>query len=182
MYWAAPLAGLAWIPPPAPEQLSRTIEALYRSESGQVLTTLVRLLGDLNLAEESMQETFGSALESWPETGIPDNPCPWLISMARFNGAQQDLVPIWNRASTTLAAINEEIGDDRLRLIFTCCHPILPPKVQVVLILRGICGVTKEKIREASIPGRRCGPSSNFAGNMYRQTLQTNCIYGTIIP
>src|SRR3982750_3960937 len=92
------------MPPPAPEQFSRTIETLYRSESGRVLATLVRLLGDLDLAEESMHEAFAAALESWPRTGTPDNPRPWLISTARFkaidvmrrrarfDGAQQDLV------------------------------------------------------------------------------------------
>src|SRR5213593_296802 len=72
------------MPPPVPEQLSRTIETLYRSESGRVLATLVRLLGDLDLAEESMHEAFAAALESWPRTGIPDKPRPWLISTARF--------------------------------------------------------------------------------------------------
>src|SRR6202048_3436554 len=70
--------------PPVPEQLSRTIETLYRSESGQILATLVRLLGDLDLAEEAMHEAFAAALESWPQTGIPDKPRPWLISTARF--------------------------------------------------------------------------------------------------
>src|SRR3974390_2651745 len=70
--------------PPVPEQLSRTIETLYRSESGRVLATLVRLLGDLGVAEESMHEAFAAALESWPQTGIPENPRPWLISTARF--------------------------------------------------------------------------------------------------
>src|ERR1700688_2717007 len=72
------------MPPPVPEQLSRTIETLYRSESGRVLATLVRLLGDLDLAEEAMHEAFAAALESWPQTGIPDKPRPWLISTARF--------------------------------------------------------------------------------------------------
>src|SRR6476646_11880827 len=71
-------------PPPVPEQLSRTIETLYRSESGRVLATLVRLLGDLDLAEEAMHEAFAAALESWPKTGIPEKPRPWLISTARF--------------------------------------------------------------------------------------------------
>src|SRR5215510_2733686 len=73
------------MPPPVPEQLSKTIETLYRSESGRVLATLVRILGDLDLAEEAMNEAFAAALESWPKTGIPDNPRPWLISTARFN-------------------------------------------------------------------------------------------------
>src|ERR671931_1360142 len=72
------------MPPNAPEDLSRTIETLYRSESGRVLATLVRLLGDLDLAEEAMHEAFAAALESWPQTGVPDKPRPWLISTARF--------------------------------------------------------------------------------------------------
>ena len=72
------------LPPPVPEQLSRAIETLYRSDSGRVLATLVRLLGDLDLAEEAMHEAFAAALESWPQTGIPDKPRPWLISTARF--------------------------------------------------------------------------------------------------
>src|SRR5689334_21621881 len=92
------------MPAPGPEQLSRTIETLYRTESGRVLATLVRLLGDLDLAEEAMHEVFAAALESWPQTGIPDKPRPWLISTARFkaihtmrrrarfDGAQRDLV------------------------------------------------------------------------------------------
>src|SRR5215467_5873915 len=90
--------------PPVPEQLSTTIETLYRTESGRVLATLVRLLGDLDLAEEAMHEAFAAALESWPKTGIPDSPRPWLISTARFkaidvirrrarfDGTQRDLV------------------------------------------------------------------------------------------
>ena len=77
-------ASLAWMPPNVPEQLSKTIETLYRSESGRILATLVRLLGDLDLAEEAMHEAFAAALDTWPQTGIPDNPRPWLISTARF--------------------------------------------------------------------------------------------------
>jgi len=133
------------MPPPAPEQVSRTIETLYRTESGRVLATLVRLLGDLDLAEESMHEAFAAALESWPQTGIPEKPRPWLISTARFkaidgirrrarfDGAQRDLVAHMesrvDAASGGMQAIgDEEIEDDRLRLIFTCCHPALPPE------------------------------------------------------
>jgi RNA polymerase sigma-70 factor (ECF subfamily) len=151
------------MPPPVPEQLSGTIETLYRSESGRVLATLVRLLGDLDLAEEAMHEAFAAALESWPQTGIPDRPRPWLISTARFkaidgmrrrarfDGAQRDL------ADHIEARINEapseeeeeEIDDDRLRLIFTCCHPALPPEGQVALTLREVCGLTTEEIARA---------------------------------
>src|SRR3954453_11111293 len=110
------------MPPPRPERLpeefSRTIETLYRSESGRVLATLVRLLGDLDLAEESMHEAFASALESWPKTGIPDKPRPWLISTARFkaidamrrrarfDGAQRDL------AAHMEARVNDAPGGD----------------------------------------------------------------------
>src|SRR6201994_3290310 len=118
-------------------RLSTTIETLYRSESGRVLATLVRLLGDLDMAEEAMHEAFAAALESWPQTGIPDNPRPWLISTARFKAidamrrrarfdtAQTDLA-LYLDAQIEETRINEtaqeaeEIEDDRLRLIFTC--------------------------------------------------------------
>jgi len=154
------------MPPLEPEQLSRTIEALYRSESGRVLATLVRLLGDLDLAEESMHEAFAAALESWALAGIPDKPRPWLISTARFkaidamrrrarfDGAQRDLVAhmesrVNDAPGGTREVEDEEIEDDRLRLIFTCCHPALPPEGQVALTLREICGLTTEEVARA---------------------------------
>src|SRR5271167_1200235 len=124
------------MPPSVPEQLSKTIEALYRSESGRVLATLVRLLGGLDLAEESMHEAFAAALESWPQAGIPEKPRPWLISTARFkaidamrrrarfDGVQSDLVAHMESRVSDAPAENEEdkdeeVEDDRLRLIFT---------------------------------------------------------------
>ncbi len=149
------------MPPPVPEQLSRTIETLYRSESGRVLATLVRLLGDLDLAEEAMHEAFAAALESWPRTGIPDKPRPWLISTARFraidvmrrrarfDGAQRGLVAHMEARINEASPDDEEIEDDRLRLIFTCCHPALPPEGQVALTLREVCGLTTEEIAKA---------------------------------
>jgi RNA polymerase sigma-70 factor (ECF subfamily) len=179
------------------EQLSKTIETLYRSESGRILATLVRLLGDLDLAEEAMHEAFAAALEFWSQTGIPDKPRPWLISTARFkaidvirrrarfDGAQRDLVAHMESRVNDAHSGNEEIGDeeiddDRLRLIFICCHPALPLEGQVALTLREICGLTTEeiaraflvtpatlaqrivrakaKIREASIPYEAPGP------------------------
>src|SRR5947207_1295431 len=104
--------------PPVPEPISKTIEALYRSESGRVLATLVRLLGDLDLAEESMHQAFAAALESWPSTGIPDKPRPWLISTARFKAidgmrrrarfdrAQRDLI------ASVESRVNEALSQD----------------------------------------------------------------------
>ncbi|HEV2194927.1 MAG TPA: RNA polymerase sigma factor [Candidatus Acidoferrum sp.] len=154
-----------------PEQLSKTFEILYRSESGRVLATLVRLLGDLDLAEEAMHEAFAAALESWPRTGIPDKPRPWLISTARFkaidrmrrrarfDGEMQKDFALYHygegEAGSNEASLldekgdDEEIEDDRLRLIFTCCHPALPAEGQVALTLREICGLTTEEIARA---------------------------------
>jgi len=154
------------MPSPVPEQLSRTIETLYLSESGRVLATLVRLLGDLDLAEESMHEAFAAALDTWPKTGIPDKPRPWLISTARFkaidamrrrarfDGAQRDLLAHMESRVNDAPGKDgemgdEEIEDDRLRLIFTCCHPALPPERQIALTLREICGLTTEEIARA---------------------------------
>ena len=149
------------MPPPVPEQLSRMIETLYRSESGRVLATLVRLLGDLDLAEEAMHEAFAAALESWPQTGIPDKPRPWLISTARFKAidgmrrrarfdrTQKDLALHMEARINEASLDDHEIEDDRLRLIFTCCHPALPPEGQVALTLREVCGLTTEEIARA---------------------------------
>ncbi len=149
------------MPLPVPEQLSKTVETLYRSESGRVLATLVRLLGDLDLAEEAMHDAFAAALESWPQIGIPDNPRPWLISTARFkaidamrrrarfNGAQKYLIAHMESRVNDAPDGNEEIEDDRLRLIFTCCHPALPPEAQIALTLREVCGLTTEEIARA---------------------------------
>jgi RNA polymerase sigma-70 factor, ECF subfamily len=151
------------MPPLAPEQLSRTLETLYRSESGRVLATLVRLLGDLDLAEEAMHEAFAVALQSWPETGIPDKPRPWLISTARFKAidtlrrrarfdASQDDLARYLEAQWSSAGKSEEedsLQDDRLRLIFICCHPALAPEARVALTLREVCGLTTEEIAKA---------------------------------
>lgn len=149
------------MPPPVPEQLGRTIEALYRLESGRVLATLARLLGDLDLAEESMHEAFAAALETWPRTGIPDKPRPWLISTARFkaidgirrrarfDAAQTDLALYLDAQIRETTQEADEIEDDRLRLIFTCCHPALAPEGQVALTLREVCGLTTEEIARA---------------------------------
>jgi RNA polymerase sigma-70 factor, ECF subfamily len=147
--------------PIVPDQLSRAIEDIYRAESGRVLATLVRLIGDMDLAEEAMHEAFAAALESWPQNGIPDKPRPWLISTARFKAidrmrrrarldATQKDFALYTEARINEAPLEDaEIEDDRLRLIFTCCHPALPPEGQVALTLREICGLTTEEIARA---------------------------------
>ena len=148
------------MPRNVPDELSKTIETIYRSESGRILATLVRLLGDLDAAEEAMHEAFAAALDKWPQTGIPEKPRPWLISTARFgaidvmrrrarfDGVQKDLA-LHLETRIGEAPDEEEIEDDRLRLIFTCCHPALPPEGQVALTLREVCGLTTEEIARA---------------------------------
>ena len=149
------------MPQNVPEELSRTLETLYRSESGRILATLARLLGDLDVAEEAMHEAFAAALETWPQAGVPDNPRPWLISTARFkaidgmrrrarfDSAQKDLTLFFEARVNEVPQGDEEIEDDRLRLIFTCCHPALPPEGQGALTLREVCGLTTEEIARA---------------------------------
>jgi RNA polymerase sigma-70 factor (ECF subfamily) len=148
------------MPPNTPEDVSRAIETLYRSESGRILATLVRLLGDLDLAEETMHEAFAAALETWPQTGLPDKPRPWLISAGRFKAidamrrrgrfdAAQSYLALQLEARVNEAPQEEEMEDDRLRLIFTCCHPALPSEGQVALTLREVCGLTTEEIARA---------------------------------
>lgn len=147
-------------------QFVSTIDSLYRSESGRVLATLVRLLGDFDLAEEAMHEAFAVALEAWPRVGVPDKPRPWLVSTARFKAidgmrrrarfARVEPAIVAELEARTADGPggsepipDEEIADDRLRLIFTCCHPALPPMSQVALTLRTVCGLTTEEIARA---------------------------------
>ncbi|HXY08105.1 MAG TPA: RNA polymerase sigma factor [Terriglobales bacterium] len=146
-----------------PEQLSKSIETLYRSESGRILATLIRLLGDFDLAEEAMHEAFATALSLWSSSGVPVSPRPWLISTARFkaidtlrrrarlNASQDELVRYLEAQGSSAESSNEEdsVEDDRLRLIFTCCHPSLAPEAQVALTLREVCGLTTEEIARA---------------------------------
>src|SRR5689334_4309490 len=145
------------------EQIRELLDSLYRVDSGRILATLIRLLGDFDLAEEAMHEAFAAALSLWPRSGIPGNPRPWLISTARFkaidslrrrarfDASQDELVRYLEAQSSSAERSNEddEIEDDRLRLIFTCCHPALPPEAQVALTLREICGLTTEEIARA---------------------------------
>jgi RNA polymerase sigma-70 factor, ECF subfamily len=155
------------------EQIRELLDSLYRVDSGRILATLIRLLGDFDLAEEAMHEAFAAALSVWPRSGVPGNPRPWLISTARFkaidtlrrrarfDASQDELVRYleaqWRllEKSNAEARSNEEdhledgLEDDRLRLIFTCCHPSLAPEAHVALTLREVCGLTTEEIAKA---------------------------------
>ena len=138
------------------------VDAVFRSESRRVLATLIRLLGDFDLAEEALQDAFATAVERWPAEGIPRNPRAWLVSTGRFKAI--DSLRRRARFDASLASVADRLGngitppydvddeaveDDRLRLIFTCCHPAQPPDAQVALTLREVCGLTTEEIARA---------------------------------
>jgi RNA polymerase sigma-70 factor (ECF subfamily) len=145
------------------EQIRESLDSLYRVDSGRILATLIRLLGDFDLAEEAMHEAFAAALSLWPRSGVPGNPRPWLISTARFkaidtlrrrarlDASQDELVRYLEAQWSSAERSNEEdsLEDDRLRLIFTCCHPSLAPEAHVALTLREVCGLTTEEIAKA---------------------------------
>jgi RNA polymerase sigma-70 factor (ECF subfamily) len=154
---------------PSTEPIRELLDSLYRVDSGRILATLIRLLGDFDLAEEAMHEAFAAALSLWPGSGVPGNPRPWLISTARFkaidtlrrrarfDASQDELVRYleaqWSspERSNAEARSNEadSFEDDRLRLIFTCCHPSLAPEARLALTLREVCGLTTEEIAKA---------------------------------
>ena len=144
------------------EQVREKVDAVYRSESRRIFATLIRLLGDFELAEDALHDAFSAALERWPKEGVPANPRAWLISAGRFRAI--DAMRRRARFDASQAAIAEQLGaeagdaasfedesieDDRLRLIFTCCHPALPPEARVALTLREVCGLTTEEIAHA---------------------------------
>jgi RNA polymerase sigma-70 factor (ECF subfamily) len=138
-----------------------TVETVYRSESRRVLATLIRLLGDFDLAEEALHDAFAAAVEQWPRDGVPANPRPWLVSAgrfkaidrarrrARFDASVTEIADRLETAANVPGRDDESVGDDRLRLIFTCCHPALAPDAQVALTLREVCGLTTEEIARA---------------------------------
>lgn len=133
------------------------VEAVYRSESRRILATLIRLLGDFDLAEEALHEAFFVAVERWQQDGVPDNPRAWLVSAGRFKAIdrlrrQARFTPLLQEQADALEAADwsaEDVEDDRLRLIFTCCHPALAADAQVPLTLREICDLTTEEIARA---------------------------------
>ncbi|MEW4451561.1 RNA polymerase sigma factor [Bremerella sp. JC817] len=145
-----------------PQSVRQFVDELYRNESRRIFATLVRLLGDFDLAEEAMHEAFASAVQKWEAEGIPNNPRAWLVSTGRFKAIDtirrrirfdESLGEIAKRLDADhdqFAAIDDEkIEDDRLRLIFTCCHPAIPASVQVALTLREVCGLRTEEIASA---------------------------------
>src|SRR6266516_191369 len=138
------------------------VDAVYRSDSRRVLATLIRLLGDFDLAEEALHDAFTAAVERWPRDGVPASPRAWLVSTGRFKAidsmrrrARFDALDALGDAAdlaiddTAAWADQESVEDDRLRLIFTCCHPALAPDAQVALTLREVCGLTTEEIAHA---------------------------------
>ena len=145
-------------------KLRGTIDAVYRAESGAVLATLIRLLGGFEPAEEALHDAFAAAMEQWERDGVPENPRAWLISAgrfkaidrmrrsARFRNVQGELAVQMEGAADGEDALEaDDVEDDRLRLIFTCCHPALPGDAQVALTLREVCGLTTEEIASAFI-------------------------------
>jgi RNA polymerase sigma-70 factor (ECF subfamily) len=143
----------------AREQVPQVVDAIYRADSRRVLATLIRLLGDFDLAEEALHDAFAAAVERWPAEGVPEKPVPWLISAgrfraidairrrARFDASQAEIA---SRAEANNSGDEvEDVEDDRLRLVFTCCHPALTPDAQVALTLREVCDLTTEEIARA---------------------------------
>lgn len=153
-----------------------TVDTLYRKESRRVLATLIRLLGDFELAEEALHDAFAAALQQWPRDGMPDNPRAWLVSSGRFKAIDrlrqrsrfdQSLTELANQLDSfrddVEDAEDKNLEDDRLRLIFTCCHPALPQEAQIALTLREVCGLTTEEIASAFLT-----PSPTLAQRIVR--------------
>jgi RNA polymerase sigma-70 factor, ECF subfamily len=146
---------------PPPVDIRASVDAVFRVEAGRILATLIRLLGDFDVAEDAMHDAFSAALQRWPIEGLPANPRAWLISTARFkaidairrrtrfDAAQADVADTLHGRDCAAAAGDDELPDDRLKLIFTCCHPALAPEARAALTLREVCGLTTEEIARA---------------------------------
>jgi RNA polymerase sigma-70 factor (ECF subfamily) len=150
------------VPETAPAQIREAVDAVYSTESRRILATLIRLLGDFDLAEDALHDAFTAALRQWPKEGVPANPRAWLVSAGRFRAidvlrrrakfdASQDAIAeqIETRAWDPVELDNAGLEDDRLRLVFTCCHPALASEARVALTLREVCGLTTEEIARA---------------------------------
>lgn len=141
------------------EEIRERLDSIYCTESGRILATLIRLLGDFDLAEDALHDAIAAALEQWQKDGITANPRAWLVSTgrfkaidalrrrARFDVAEEKIAAEFETQSHEAAGLDHEVvEDDRLRLIFTCCHPALAPEARVALTLRGVYGLTTEEI------------------------------------
>ena len=144
------------------ERTREMLDSVYRTESRRILATLIRLLGDFDLAEDALHDAFAAALERWPKDGVPANPRAWLVSTGRFKAidalrrrarldmAQENIAEqLESESRDSAGSDNESVEDDRLRLIFTCCHPALASEARVALTLREVCGLTTEEIARA---------------------------------
>src|SRR5438552_2258360 len=144
------------------QDLRQVVEDIYRSESRRVFATLIRLLGDFDLAEEALHEAFAAAVEQWMRDGVPSHPRAWLVAAGRFkaidtmrrrvrfDASLAELATRLDQSTAPLGGTDDvEVEDDRLRLIFTCCHPALSPSTQVALTLREVCGLRTEEIASA---------------------------------
>jgi RNA polymerase sigma-70 factor, ECF subfamily len=147
------------------------VERIYRTESRRVLATLIRLLGDFDLAEEALHDAFAAAVERWPTDGVPANPRAWLVSTGRFkaidrfrrNAKAETMIEPSDLAVQPPELDDDGVADDRLRLIFTCCHPALNPDAQIALTLREVCGLTTEEVARAFLT-----PASTLAQRIVR--------------
>jgi len=146
----------------AEQHVRATVDAVYRAESRRVLATLIRVIGDFDLAEEALHEAFRAAVEQWARDGVPANPRAWLVSAGRFkavdrirrrvrlNASEAEIADRLHAEAEDIATVlDQDLEDDRLRLIFTCCHPALPQDAQIALTLREVCGLTTEEIARA---------------------------------
>src|SRR6188472_305799 len=146
----------------AAAQARAAVDAVYRADSRRVLATLIRLLRDFDLAEEALHDAFAAAVEQWPREGVPANPRAWLVSAGRFKAIDrirrrakydvslEDVAEQVEAIADPAGNVEHEgVEDDRLRLVFTCCHPALAPDAQVALTLREVCGLTTEQIAQA---------------------------------
>ena len=149
------------MPELSPNDVRAAVDAVYRAEAGQIRATLIRLLGGFERAEDALQDAFDAALRRWPAEGVPSNPRAWLISAGRFkaidalrrrqrfDASHAHIAEMLYGDSPQALAASDELSDDRLRLIFTCCHPALPPDARAALTLREVCGLTTEEIARA---------------------------------
>src|SRR5213596_4255406 len=154
--------GLSTVSEDATQRMHALVDDVYRSDSRQVLATLIRLLGDFDAAEEALHDAFAVAVEQWSRDGVPANPRAWLVSTGRFKAIDgmrrrarfdasltEFAKQLESRTSDAEQWDDGSVEDDRLRLIFTCCHPALPPEAQVAMTLREVCGLTTDEIARA---------------------------------